>query len=103
MERQGKVFVYVYRDGRGFSVTPVTFSQVPSPGEHVFLWLSDEHRKMLGVEYASGSATPALVRDTIPRPVDPTVDYWADIFVEAIPSDQWTKKYAFYGSGGVRE
>jgi hypothetical protein len=83
-----------------------SFARVPVPGEHVLLWLDDAQRAKLGAAFRSGSATPAVVRDTVLLQSD--AKRWlppgmkaeiANVYADAIPAEQWKTKMARWALG----
>ena len=94
-----RTHVYLYGESWGFTVSAV-FDRVPSPGEHVFLWLTDDQRAQIrGKEYESHPATPGIVRMTALRQVVPgTDDEAADLWVEAVKAQDWMTKQAEVGA-----
>lgn len=99
MQQARKTFVFLTSGPGGFSVA-AEFDRVPMPGEHVFLFLSDEQRGKLDPQYRSEPATLCVVRDTVLRQQEAGVDdYVADIFVSPVAAEDWTEKMAKYGRG----
>jgi hypothetical protein len=92
-----KVFVFIYSPIRGFSIE-AEFARIPTPGEHIFLWLPEDQRISFGEGYNSEPATPALVQDTILRAAEGAGQYEADIFAKVVSEADWTRKYANYGA-----
>jgi hypothetical protein len=87
------------------SVT-TSFVRVPVAGDHVLLWLDEAQRAKLGAAFGRGSATPAVVRDTVLLQRD--AKRWlppgmkaavANVYADAIPAEQWATKMARWALG----
>ena len=108
--------VVLVRAGDVVFAVITSFARVPVPGEHVLLWLSDAQRAQVGAEFGIGTSrrVPAIVRDTVlcqkdqwrknlPNrwsPSDIMEDHIADLFVDAITTNDWRAKTARWASGG---
>ncbi len=105
------------RAGETVFVVITSFARVPAPGEHIMLWLSEAESAKLGSAYGYGKmkdCVPAIVRDTVLRQKDQwrknmtqrwapsgiLEDHVADLFVEALTTDDWHAKMARWTSGG---
>lgn len=84
-----------------------SFARLPVPGEHVLLWLDETQRAKLGAAFGRGSATPAIVRDTVLLQLD--AKRWlppgakahvANVYADAIPAEHWETKMARWALGG---
>jgi len=82
------------------------FARTPQTGDHVMLWPSKEQLAQLGSAFGFGhdrGCLPGIVRATVLREeaqwqrnrgtsaVHPLEDHVADIFVEAISTEEWTE------------
>ena len=94
------------RAGDVLLAVSTSFARVPVPGEHILLWLDDAQRAKLGPAFGRGSATPAVVRDTVLLQSD--AKRWlppgakahiANVYADAIPAEHWESKMARWALG----
>jgi hypothetical protein len=110
----GVVLVMV-RAGDAVFAVMTSFARVPSPGEHVFLWLTDVQSTTLDAAFGLDKArhcVPAVVRDTVLRqkdwrkhlpavlsPIGGMEGHVADLFADAITTEAWKAKMIRWTSG----
>ena len=109
--------VVMVRAGDALFAVVTSFARVPVPGEHLLLWISDAQRAQVGAEFGFGASNlcvPAIVRDTVlhqkdqwrknmpNRPSAPSNmdDHVADLFVDAVTTNDWRAKTTRWGSRG---